>query len=129
MQGHSKVIILVRSHVLRLGIEYPHILEIVLLQGTLLTQGTLQEQEYQVIPVIRQTCLVETGYLPTLENLLEVEYQLMQGFPQEIEYPHILEILLGIEYQLMRGFLQEHHLENTLEYLQECLLETIQGLS
>ena len=53
----------------------------------------------------------------------------MQGFPQEIEYPHILEILLGIEYQLMRGFLREHHLGNTLEYLQECLLETTQGLS
>ena len=105
MQGHSKVIILVHSHVLRLGIEYPHILEIVLLQETLLTQGTLQEQEYQVIPVIQQMCLLGIGY------------------------PHILGIRLGIEYRLIQGFLQEHRLDNTLEHLQECLLETIQGLS
>ena len=46
-----------------------------------------------------------------------------------IGYPHILGIRLGIEYRLIQGFLQEHRLDNTLEHLQECLLETIQGLS
>ena len=129
MQGHSKVIILVHSHVLRLGIGYPHILEIVLLQETLLTQGTLQEQEYQVIPVIQQMCLLGIGYPHILGIRLGIEYPHILEFLQEVEYPHILGIRLGIEYRLIQGFLQEHRLDNTLEHLQECLLETIKGLS
>ena len=58
-----------------------------------------------------------------------IDYPHILEFLLEVEYPHILGIRLGIEYRLIQGFLQEHRLDNTLEYLQEYLLETMQGLS